>query len=1092
MKKIKNHFIISALTVFLIMGLFSVSYVFAASWADVKVAESEELKYQDLFYYKLVDGKLHITRAVDDNHYNDNGELDFTDRCLITSLTIPDVLPVGGVSYPVEYIDGKVGSVDGAFGDCFNLTTLNLPSTLKEIGDNAFRGCTALTSVQLPAGLEKLGCGAFGGCSSLCKINIPKDCHSGDYAGEIMYDGPFANTESLTDVTIANGSTFIDSAMFDNSGIKEITIPDSVTWIGSNAFRNTRNLSSVNISNNSALERIGWTAFSGSGITSIYLPSTVNFVDVGAFAGCEKLKTVRMSENITCNDYQTERGYDTGIFNGCTSLTSIIFPEGIQRIGRCWFFDSPIESITIPSSVKEIEDSAFRYCLNLKTVTFEDGCSLETIGGTAFRKDSNLTEFSFPDSLIIIGANAFEETGLYTADLPDSLETMYQGAFNGCSNLETVTIPNRMTYEWGDNNGAFEGCNSLSTVIFKEGVTKIDNGLFGWNEGLESIEIPEGVTEIGRRAFRRNYNLKKIVLPKSLTSIGGEAFSDCTALETIEVKGTRPAVDDSICENVVATVKFGTWDLIPDNWGGQLTFEGTIGYYKLNFDANGGRTDTPYISVKRGEAYGKLPKASRKGYSFIGWYTEKEGGSKVTSKTILKSDEDKTVYAHWKGHKYNIKFNKNGGTGSMKKKAMKNLVYGRTYTLPANKFSRKGYVFIGWSDKKRGTIIYTNRAHIRNVTAKDKETVTLYAIWKKKNIKYYNINYDANGGTGKMKPDRFVFESVRKLKKNTFKRTGWTFVGWSKKENGTVQYIDQASVRKLTSKANGTVVLYAVWIKNNKTKKIKEIEKKTPKVYGLIIGGCNARVNNKDYYTKDEAIDVYKKLLKNKICGYKTSRGNIKKKLVENDEAPYRTDIDTWIPSAFASTSDNDISFVYYAGHGDGGGVNGKGRGICLRKSDGGAEYYSYEDFLSLLDKSIKGKVILIVDACYSEGFVIAAKKSPMKDRIAVFASSAIDETSQSDYKASQSNSPIEPILGMWEVLTRGNKGYHQFTYALMKGLNWRKTSKYPADLDNDRAVTCEELFAYINSNISASSEEKIQTPKCYLGNLKNQVIFSY
>lgn len=564
-----------AILMAVLLLILSPGLVYADESGDSST-ESEEFQYLNLFHYKLVDDELHITRAVDDPHYDEEGNIAFNDRCMITSLTIPETLPVDGVSYPVEYIDGSIWDGTGAFMDCFNLSYVKLPSTLRSIGDKAFSGCTSLTSVTLPDGLEYLGSSAFNSCTSLKSVNIPRGCRTHEYAGEQAYPGPFANTPALTSVTLEDGRETIGNGFFEYSGITQITIPDSVTSLGSWAFYGTENLETVNLSENSQLESIGWKAFSGSGLKSFFMPDTVSFVDVGAFAGCGRLETVRLSAAMTCNQYQTERGYDTGVFNGCDSLTNIIFPAGLTRIGRCWFFDSPIETMTIPATVTEIEDSAFRYCLNLEEVLFEDGCSLETIGSCAFRKDGALEEFDFPETIKTIGTQAFENCGLTSVVLPDSLETLHAGAFNGCGSLASVTIPANMTYDWGYNNGAFEGSNALKTVVFKPGVTKVDAGLFGWNEGLESIEIPEGVTAIGARAFRRAYSLKTIVLPQSLTQIDGEAFSDCTSLETMTFRGGRPTVESSICANVVATVYFGAWDEVPDNWGGDLTFVGEI------------------------------------------------------------------------------------------------------------------------------------------------------------------------------------------------------------------------------------------------------------------------------------------------------------------------------------------------------------------------------------------------------------------------------------------------------------------------------------------------------------------------------------
>lgn len=211
--------------------------VYAAKAEDKNL--SEEIQYSNLFYYQLRESGMHITRAVKDKHYNDQGELSYEDKCMITTLDIPTLLPVDGEYYPVEYIDGAIGSVEGAFSECRNLRNLTLPEDLKEIGANAFASCESLTEVELPDGLEVLGCGSFQGCTSLTTINIPTNVRCGDYAGEVAYPGPFDGDMNLTNVNFSPRLKKIGNAMFKNSGITEAVIPDTVTEIGSSAFKNT-------------------------------------------------------------------------------------------------------------------------------------------------------------------------------------------------------------------------------------------------------------------------------------------------------------------------------------------------------------------------------------------------------------------------------------------------------------------------------------------------------------------------------------------------------------------------------------------------------------------------------------------------------------------------------------------------------------------------------------------------------------------------------------------------------------------------------------------------------------------------------------
>ena len=123
-----------------------------------------------------------------------------------------------------------------------------------------------------------------------------------------------------------------------------------------------------------------------------------------------------------------------------------------------------------------------------------------------------------------------------------------------------------------------------------------------------------------------------------------------------------------------------------------LTFKVVaIPKYTVKFNLNGGSGTTPASrTIQEGSAVGTLPKATRKGYTLKGWYTKKSGGSKISASTKVKANA--TYYAQWTANKYTIKFNKNGGKGTMKTQSA---TYGKTVTLRANAFKRSKYTFKG-------------------------------------------------------------------------------------------------------------------------------------------------------------------------------------------------------------------------------------------------------------------------------------------------------------------------------------------------------------------------------------------------------------
>lgn len=125
-----------------------------------------------------------------------------------------------------------------------------------------------------------------------------------------------------------------------------------------------------------------------------------------------------------------------------------------------------------------------------------------------------------------------------------------------------------------------------------------------------------------------------------------------------------------------------------------------------------------------------IPKKT--GYTFGGYFTGKNGaGTQYTSKdgaminSLYKQDSDMTLYAKWDPNTYTVKFDSNGGTGTM---ANETMTYDTAKTLTANAFTNKDYDFIGWNSAKDGSgSFYTDKANVKNLATSG--TVTLYAQW---------------------------------------------------------------------------------------------------------------------------------------------------------------------------------------------------------------------------------------------------------------------------------------------------------------------------------------------------------------------------
>jgi uncharacterized repeat protein (TIGR02543 family) len=150
--------------------------------------------------------------------------------------------------------------------------------------------------------------------------------------------------------------------------------------------------------------------------------------------------------------------------------------------------------------------------------------------------------------------------------------------------------------------------------------------------------------------------------------------------------------------------------------------EGVPAEYTVTFNSNGGNA-VRTKSIMDGNAIGKLPKTTRTGYKFEGWYTAKSGGEKVLVSAIVNGSI--TLFAHWTAKKYTVKLNVNGG----KKLSTSNAKKTATYAKPYGKFltpQRSGYKFNGWWTKKSGGAKITAKSKVK-IT----KTTTLYAHWKK-------------------------------------------------------------------------------------------------------------------------------------------------------------------------------------------------------------------------------------------------------------------------------------------------------------------------------------------------------------------------
>ncbi len=625
-----------------------------------------------------------------------------------------------------------------------------------------------------------------------CILNSKKlDLHDSPYVDIIIPDLTAAPMGDLGEN--AKWSLDIPSGTLTISGSGAINFSDAPPW------------AELEILVKNIIFEPGITSIEGnlgnpSNLTYVFIPSSIKSISGEAFKGCKSLKEVHTPSIYDwCSIY-----FDSSLDNPlcyapylyCDNqlITSVTIPDGIDRIGPYTFYNyDQLKNITIPDSVSFIGQYAFFDCDSIKNLTIGKG--VKEIGSAAFMNcdilniniidisafvnisfgrspKPNASAWGYETNPLSCAKNIFINGEPVTnVVIPEGTTEIKRGAFYGCKNIKSITLPSSITkigelafldceldslyipsidsflnicFEpdqpaWGDDcrsnplycannlyiNGVhtttlvvpegikeikpytFYDCSCITSIILPNSLTSIDSYAFKGCTGLKSVVIPDSVTSIGGSAFYGCNKLTNIVIPDSVTFIGGSAFYGCNNLTSIEIPGSIT----SISYDVFSYCNKLTNVIIPD------------GVQSIDSDAFYGCNNLTNIVIPD-----SVTSIDRRILEYCDRLENIYYWGDEASWKNISIDADNTALSAVRflpnGHKAVLFHNNGGSYGPLFMTSREN----STITIPFMIPMRKDFKFKGWADTSTATEPQYYPGSTINVTTSD---LNLYALWER-------------------------------------------------------------------------------------------------------------------------------------------------------------------------------------------------------------------------------------------------------------------------------------------------------------------------------------------------------------------------
>ena len=521
--------------------------------------------------------------------------------------------------------------------------------------------------------------------------------------------------------------------------------------------------------------------------------------------------SVRATANAFGEYARSDSNCATLVINKVDSTLDASVPESITygRTATLTYTLNPTGNVTCSSSNANVATCSVDTTNKKITITpVNVGNTQITINGIP--SNSNYNSSSVSKYVVINCSNTATEPSVVSGLIYNgSSQTGLKGGSN--VNLSTISAINAGNYT-GNATPKTNYCWTDGTTTTKS---------YSWSIAKKDVRC--SITSVPTLKYPSSAtgSIKYSCTDSKVPSVTSSSTSDITVSGVTSTSATLKALKVGSSIITVSTASDTNYNASNKATSNISTSAST---YTITYNNNGG-SGCSTASVTYGGKYGTMCEPTRNGYVFIGWFDEnykdkplnyyadtysdlknafgydadalynhyitygKGEGRRISQ--YVKGDSftgnaNKTIYAGWYAQGYTISYNSNGGTGSMASDVVKT---GGTATIKANEFTKKGYTFAGWTTKSDGTDDGYNWTgwsgtwnYVDGQYGIANKTLKLYARWTPKS---YTISYNSNGGTGTMTSDTVSTGGKATIKSNTFAKTGYKFVGWTTKSDGT-------------------------------------------------------------------------------------------------------------------------------------------------------------------------------------------------------------------------------------------------------------------------------------------------------------------